>query len=81
MDKNNIKEWYVSNYPTDELGESINPKATLVDLFNLLDRGKGIDVYEYLGVGDSIIRERVFERLAWFIGVPYNYIYEQWLLN
>jgi hypothetical protein len=73
-----IKEFYLSNYPTDELGNEIHTKATFIGLFEVLDTYK--DVYEYIGVYDSIIRERIFEKLANEMGVNYNEIYNQWLL-
>jgi hypothetical protein len=73
-----IKEYYLSNYPTDELGNEIHAKATFIGLFEVLDTYK--DVYNYIGVHDSIIRERIFEKLANEMGVDYNEIYNQWLL-
>jgi hypothetical protein len=73
-----IKEFYLSNYPTDELGNEIHTKATFIGLFEVLDTYK--DVYEYIGVHDSIIRERIFEKLANEMGTDYNEIYNQWLL-
>lgn len=73
-----IKEFYLNNYPTDELGNEIHTKATFIGLFEVLDTYK--DVYEYIGVHDSIIRERIFEKLANEMGVDYNEIYNQWLL-
>ena len=73
-----IKEFYLSNYPTDELGNEIHTKATFIGLFEVLDTYK--DVYNYIGVHDSIIRERIFEKLANEMGVDYNEIYNQWLL-
>lgn len=76
-DKTKIKEWYIKEYPTDELGIEINDEITFNDLFVVLDTRK--DVYEALGVGDSIIRERVFGKLADIMKVDYDYIFEQWL--
>jgi hypothetical protein len=73
-----IKEFYLSNYPTDELGNEIHTKATFIGLFEVLDTYK--DVYNYIGVHDSIIRERIFEKLANEMGTDYNEIYNQWLL-
>jgi hypothetical protein len=73
-----IKEFYLSNYPTDELGNEIHTKATFIGLFEVLDTYK--DVYNYIGVHDSIIRERIFEKLANEMGIDYNEIYNQWLL-
>lgn len=77
MEKQSIKQWYCNQYPEDEMGEEINPEITFEDLFDVLDNYQ--DVYEALGVGDSIVRERVFDRLATIMGVEYDYIYEQWM--
>ena len=73
----NIREFYVKNYPTDDLGMGINPKATFAGLLNQLIVGG--DVYEYLYVYDSIVRERLFERLAEELEVSYEYVYKLWL--
>lgn len=72
-----IKEWYIREYPTDELGEEMNEKITFEDLFYVLDNRKS--VYDNLGAFDSIIRERVFSKLAEIMQVDYDYIYNQWL--
>ena len=42
----NIREFYVKNYPTDDMGKGINPNATFDGLWNVL-KTYG-DVYEYL---------------------------------
>ena len=73
----NIREFYVNNYPTDDLGMGLNPKATFAGLLNQLIVGG--DVYEYLYVYDSIVRERLFERLAEELEVSYEYVYKLWL--
>ena len=72
-----IKEWYTKNYPTDELGEEMNDTNTFEDLSNALN--KGDDVYDTMGVGDSLIRERLFEHLAKIKGEKYEFIYQKWL--
>ena len=72
-----IREYYLEAFPTDDLGKGINPKATFAGLLNqLIVDG---DVYEYLYVYDSIIRERLFEQLAEELGVGYEYVYKLWL--
>jgi len=73
-----IREYYLATYPTDDLGTEINPQATFEGLFETLDRYR--DVYEYIGVGDSIIRERCFERLAEIMDCSYDVIYDQWMM-
>lgn len=72
-----IREFYLANYPSDDMGAGINPKATFAGLLNQLIVGG--DVYEYLFVYDSIIRERLFEKLADELEVSYEYVYNLWL--
>lgn len=72
-----IRDWYMSAYPADECGEYINKDVTFYDLFEALDNYR--DVYECIGFGDSIVRERCFTELSHVMGVDYNYIYDQWM--
>ena len=74
----NIREFYLEMYPTDDLGVEINENATFDGLFQVLDTYG--DVYEYIGVGDSLIRERLFERLSEIMGVTYDEVYSQWMM-
>jgi hypothetical protein len=73
----NVREFYVKNYPSDDMGDGINPTATFAGLLNQLIVGG--DVYAYLYVYDSIIRERLFERLAEELNVKYDYVYNLWI--
>ena len=73
----NIRQFYLETYPTDELGVELNETPTFAGLLNQLIVGG--DVYEYLYVYDSIIRERLFERLAEELNVKYEYVYNLWL--
>ena len=72
-----IREFYVAKYPSDDMGDGINPTATFAGLLNQLIVGG--DVYAYLYVYDSIIRERLFERLAEELNVKYDYVYNLWI--
>lgn len=72
-----IRHWYGQTYPEDELGLDIAPTVTFDDLGRALD--SGTDVYGVIGVGDSVIRERCFEKLADIRQVPYDHVYEAWL--
>ncbi len=74
-----LREYYLTKYPTDELGVELNETPTFAGLLNQLIVGG--DVYKYIGVGDSIIRERLFEGLAEELNVKYDYVYELWLNN
>ena len=56
-----IQDWYLTVYYTDDLGEDIDEDATFAGLYDALKQGK--DIYDYIGVSDSIIRERVEREL------------------
>jgi hypothetical protein len=73
-----LKTYYLEQYPTDDLGIEIDADATFEGLFETLDRYR--DVYEYIGVYDSVIRERLFNRLAEVMEVPYEEVYNQWTI-
>lgn len=75
----NVKEWYIKTYSTDTMGEEIRSDITFYDIFNALDKKK--DFYDFIGVYDSLIRERIFRQLAKIMKVDYMYIYNQWLLT
>jgi len=72
----NIKNYYLNAYPTDELGEEINASATFDGLLKNIT-----NPYSYIGVGDSIVRERLFDELSTIKGVPYSEIYNAWLAS
>lgn len=72
----NVKNWYVETYPTDELGQDINPKIEFTNVLNTLDNYS--DIYDLIGVGDSIIRERLFQKLSQITGQTYTEIYDKW---
>lgn len=72
-----IREFYLEAYPTDELGLELNETPTFPGLLNqLIVDG---DIYRYIGVSDSLVRERLFEKLAETFDVGYDYIYNLWL--
>lgn len=72
-----IKEFYLEAFPSDELGVELNENATFDGLLNTLLYSK--DVYEYIGVYDSLVRERLFEQAAERLNKPYDYVYNLWL--
>jgi hypothetical protein len=72
-----IREYYLTKYPTDELGVELNQTPTFAGLLNQLIVGG--DVYRYIGVADSIVRERLFEGLAEELNVKYDYVYDLWI--
>jgi hypothetical protein len=74
-----IKEFYLNSYPTDELGAELSENANFTGLLNELFTGN--DIYGYIGVGDSIIRERLFSKLSEILNCSYDYVYNLWLNN
>jgi hypothetical protein len=70
----NIKKWYLDTYKDDE-GLKINDNCN----FNDMDHYEVRHIYDYLGVEDSIVRERVFEKLASLLNYKYSEIYDIWL--
>jgi hypothetical protein len=69
-----IKNWYVKNYPTDELGEDINDTITFKGYWAMTSQG--YNPYKVLGVDDSVVRERVDGKLSEILGVD-NYEYKK----
>jgi len=72
-----IKSWYMKTYPTDDMGKDIRDEITFKSLWNMMHQG--YDVYEVLDVYDSVVRERVFEKLSKILGVDYDVVYNKWL--
>ena len=73
-----LYDFYRECYPTDtEMIEKINRNATFQDAFECLQ--VEFNFYAFLGVSDSIVRERVFDALATLMGCSYEHIYYQWL--
>ena len=73
----NLKEFYLKKYPTDDMGSEINEKATFTGLYHNMLLNK--DIYVYIGANDSVVRERIFQKLADLIHMPYKFIYDLWL--
>lgn len=70
----NIKNWYLKTY-NDDLGQKIKDKCD----FDNMDHYDVRNIYNYLGVDDSVIRDRVFRKLANLLGVDYKDVYYVWL--
>ena len=72
----NIREWYAAKFPSDELSSKIHD-ISFYDLIDCMNHGE--NVYEILGVKDSIVRERVFDEAAQLLHVDYDVVYKKWL--
>ena len=73
-----VSDFYTSKYPDDELGPEIKD-ITFADLFDTLNYGE--DVYDAIGTGDSLVRERLFAELATLTGLDYDVVYSLWLYS
>jgi hypothetical protein len=71
----NIKKWYLETFPDDDMGENINDDAD----FTEMDYYEVRHIYDYLGDIDTVIRERVFEKLASLLNMEYKEVYDIWL--
>lgn len=74
----NIREWYLKAYPTDEAGQDIYPDATFKDLLEEVNRANPVAVYGMLA-DDSIVRERAFSKLAELTNTTYEDIYSAYM--
>ena len=70
-----IKKWYVKAYPTDDLGPELHGSFAGA----LETMAKGGDLYEYMSVTDSLVRERLFTHLFEMLDLDYEHIYQLWL--
>jgi len=78
--QSNILDWYKIAFPTDDWAIRNMSNATFENLLDVLEKHE--DVYKCIfnsRNADSIVRERVFEKLAEIINVDYGYIYCKWL--
>lgn len=71
-----IKELYTRLFPDDTLAGYISSAATFAGLLETLYNGG--NVYKYIGVADSVVRERVFTQLSIVTGLSYDEIYDLW---
>lgn len=73
-----IKEWYISNYPDDEVGQEIDDVLTFEELYHAMKMND--DFYDTIGEGiDSVVRERIFTEMSYIFNVSYDDIYNLWL--
>ena len=73
-----LRDWYMETFPTDDLGEYLN-NVLFEEIYKQLYRG--VDIYNVIGVGDSIIRERVFLEMSERFDIDPEVLYTMWLNN
>ena len=76
IDKN-VKRELMRLHKHDPLCEDVNPRITFRHVLIALLQEK--DIYDTLGVDDSVIREYTFEALCDIVGCDYSFPYELWL--
>jgi len=74
MKTENIREWYMDKFPEDQDGQFICEDATFEGAMENIN-----DIYDYVGIMDSMAREDIFQELAKRNNVPYSVIYDKWL--
>jgi len=71
-----IRDWYMENYPDDDMGKNLSSLTWYSLLLALRESSNAVSI---LRVEDSLVRERCFGHLAELMGVPYDVIYYLWL--
>ena len=72
-----LADWYMTRFPDDAgFAERMDSSSTFQELWEALEVGD--DVYSVIGVGDSTVRERLFQRLAALKKMSYGEIYRMW---
>lgn len=74
-----IRDWYLETYPEDELGQELANDITFEDAYDLLNSYQYNYFYDYVAVNDSLIRERIFDKLAELYNKDYQDIYDLWV--
>lgn len=72
---NSVKAYYADAFGKDELNADIK-EVTFLDLYRALKNKQ--DVYDLIGVRDSVVRERLFAELARILNQPIAYVNNIW---
>lgn len=73
----NVREWYMTTYPKDELGAKLNPDLTFDDVLAAVPKGNGI--YDSIGVRDGTMRSLIFDELCRRYGYTIREVHDSWL--
>ena len=73
-----IKAWFLKAHPEEEyFGKQLNANATFQGLYETIKNKQ--NVYNYIGLQDSVVREYIFQELADILHQNYQMIYKMWL--
>lgn len=75
--KQRVRSWYMAAFPSDDMGPDISKYVTFNQIRKALYYNQ--DIYDVLGVVDSVVRERVFDHLAGILNVSYSDVYNAWI--
>jgi hypothetical protein len=77
-----IKNWYQSDYGFGAGAGYIRKNLQFKTVLGKMIKGENFYQIVFTnGFADSIVRERIFEKLAELLGVTYKEIYNIWLTN
>lgn len=70
-----IKDWYLVQFSSDELGTELRRWITFRNVLELLLKREWERIYDMIWVDDSVVRERIFEKLSEILDIDYDIIY------
>lgn len=73
-----VKTWYLTKYSEDTEGVNLKWDISFADVYEVL-KSNPDSLYSFIGVGDSLIRERIFEKIAELYGIEYDEVYNMYL--
>lgn len=71
-----IKDWYLVQFSSDELGTELRRWITFRNVLELLLKREWERIYDMIWVDDSVVRERIFEKLSEILDIDYDIIYD-----
>lgn len=71
-----VRKWYMEAYPNDEYGSELTPGVTFEQAYFSLMYGGGDRFYNRLNVADTLIRERIFEKMTEIFHRDYDHFYD-----
>ena len=79
--KDSVRKWYEYTFPEDAVSvEDMNPDITFEKAATYITPHNGEDrFYDRMNIGDSFVREMIFEKIASLYGVDYDDVYETWM--
>lgn len=79
--KSSVKKWYEETYPDDSISvEDMSPEITFEKAATFVTpKGSEDRFYSKMGGIDSVVRERIFDKIAKLYNVSYEDVYNTWM--